>query len=125
MSSAGHPVDQCLSAESGNGLLAGMAYVGPVADVPSVLAQLGGDVEEIFADAGVDLSLCEHRHNQISALAVERLLLLCADRTMCPHFGLLVGQPANLASLDTRSGAGRVECHPVSGVPRGVPCQSF
>jgi hypothetical protein len=68
-----------------------MAYVGPVADVPSVLAQLGGDVEEIFADAGVDLSLCEHRHNQISALAVERLLLLCADRTMCPHFGLLTG----------------------------------
>jgi AraC-like DNA-binding protein len=76
-----------------------MAYMGPLADVPSVLAQLGGDVEEIFADVGVDLSLCEHRHNQISALAVERLLLLCADRTMCPHFGLLVGQQANLASL--------------------------
>jgi AraC-like DNA-binding protein len=80
-------------------LAGGMAYVGLIAGVPLLLAQLGGDAEEIFADAGVDLSLCEHRHNQISALAVERLLLLCAERTMCPHFGLLVGQLANLASL--------------------------
>jgi hypothetical protein len=76
-----------------------MAYVGPLAGVPSVLAELGGDAEEIFADADVDLSLCEHQHNQISALAVERLLLLCAERTSCPHFGLLVGQQANLTSL--------------------------
>ena len=72
---------------------------GPLAGVPSVLAELGGDAEEIFADADVDLSLCEHQHNQISALAVERLLLLCAERTSCQHFGLLVGQQANLASL--------------------------
>src|SRR5918993_746299 len=62
-------------------LTAGMAYMGPI------------------ADAGVDLSLCEHRHNQISVLAVERLLLLSADRTICPHFGLLVGQLADMASL--------------------------
>jgi AraC-like DNA-binding protein len=39
------------------------------------------------------------QHNQISALAVERLLLLCAERTSCSHFGLLVGQQANLPSL--------------------------
>jgi AraC-like DNA-binding protein len=76
-----------------------MVYVGPIAGVPSVLAELGGDAEEIFADADVDLSLCEQQHNQISALAVERLLLLCAERTSCPHFGLLVGRQANLTSL--------------------------
>jgi len=45
-----------------------MVYVGPLAGVPSVLAELGGDAEEIFADADVDLMLCEHQHNQISAL---------------------------------------------------------
>ena len=99
MSTAGHSVHQCLAADSENALPAGMAYMGPIADVPSVLAQLGADVEEVFAEAAVDLSLCEHRNNQISALAVERLLLLCADRTMCPHFGLLVGQRANVVSL--------------------------
>jgi hypothetical protein len=105
MSTARQSLDQWLAADHENGpaggmaLAGGMAYVGLIAGVPLLLAQLGGDAEEIFADAGVDLSLCEHRHNQISALAVERLLLLCAERTMCPHFGLLVGQLANLASL--------------------------
>src|SRR3954469_12240268 len=99
MSTAGHSIDQCLSADSETGLPAGMAYVGPIADVPSVLAELSADAEEIFADADVDLSLCEHRHNQISVLAVERLLLRCAERTLCSHFGLLVGQKTSLASL--------------------------
>ena len=68
MSTAGHSVHQCLAADSENALPAGMAYMGPIADVPSVLAQLGADVEEVFAEAAVDLSLCEHRNNQISAL---------------------------------------------------------
>ena len=99
MSTARHSVDQRLATGSEAGLPPGMVYVGPLAGVPSVLAELGGDAEEIFADADVDLSLCEHQHNQISALAVERLLLLCAERTSCPHFGLLVGQEANLTSL--------------------------
>src|SRR5215207_708871 len=99
MSTAGPSGDQCLATDPENGLQAGMACMVPIADVPSVLARLGGDAEEIFADADVDLSLCEHQHNQISALAVERLLLLCAERTSCPHFGLLVGQEANLTSL--------------------------
>src|SRR5215216_1147528 len=99
MSTAGPSGDQCLATDPENGLQAGMACMVPIADVPSVLARLGGDAEEIFADADVDLSLCEHQHNQISALAVERLLLLCAERTSCHHFGLLIGRQAILTSL--------------------------
>jgi AraC-like DNA-binding protein len=76
-----------------------MAYLGPVAGVPAILTSLGAKPTEIIEAADLDPRLFDRPENQVSALAVERLLLLCAERTNCAHFGVLVGQRAKLASL--------------------------
>jgi AraC-like DNA-binding protein len=81
------------------GLRSGMAYVGPAAEIPALLATFGADAEEVIAAADLDPRLFDSPDDQISMRALERLLLLCAERTNCPHFGLLVGQRTTLASL--------------------------
>jgi AraC-like DNA-binding protein len=70
-----------------------------VAGVPAVLASLGADPAEVFAEAGIDPRLFDARENLISLAAVGHLVALCVAKTRCEHFGLLVGQHGGLHSL--------------------------
>jgi AraC-like DNA-binding protein len=67
--------------------------------VPSVLASLGLNPAEVLDEVGLQLALFDSPANRISYLARGRLLAHCAQRTACPHFGLLVGQQADLRSF--------------------------
>jgi AraC-like DNA-binding protein len=66
---------------------------------PAVLRQLGADPAAVFAEAGIDLALFEDPENLLPLAAVGRLAALCAERTGCPHFGLLVGAQGQLGTF--------------------------
>jgi AraC-like DNA-binding protein len=74
--------------------------VGPVSAIPALLREYADEPpEQILAEVGLDLGLFEDPDNSISFVDVGRLFDLCVKRTRLPHFGLLVGQQANPASL--------------------------
>jgi len=77
----------------------GQVRIGGALAIPAVLESLGADPAEVLAEAGVDLALFENPNNLIAFAARSRLVALCAARTGCPHFGLLVGQRHGLYSL--------------------------
>ncbi len=76
-----------------------MLRIGATMGVPEVLRNLGADPSRVLAEIGVDPDLFDNPDNQISYLARGRLMAHCAERTACPHFGLLVGQRAGLSSF--------------------------
>ncbi|MFO1392182.1 MAG: AraC family transcriptional regulator [Steroidobacteraceae bacterium] len=76
-----------------------MLRIGATVAVPTVLRKLGANPARTLAEAGFDLALFDNPDNQISYRARGRLLQHCALATGCPHFGLLVGQQADLGSL--------------------------
>ena len=78
---------------------AGQVRIGPVAAIASILRELDQDLESICADCGLDPEVVKHADNIVSFNALGRLVALCAKRTGVPHFGLLIGQRAALASL--------------------------
>jgi AraC-like DNA-binding protein len=67
--------------------------------IPEVLASLGLDPAEVLAELGVERTVFENPDNVVSLLTLGRMLQYCTARARCPHFGLLVGQRANLQSL--------------------------
>ena len=67
--------------------------------IPELLRTMGVAPEALLAEAGLDLKLFQDGDSTISYAARGRLLGLCAARTRCGHFGLLVGQRAGLSSL--------------------------
>ena len=74
--------------------------VGPVSAIPALLEQYANEpVEQILAEAGVDLELFENPENSISFDSVGRLLDLSAKKTGISHFGLLVAQNAETRTL--------------------------
>jgi len=73
--------------------------IGATIGLPEVLRSLGADPDEVLPEVGIDLELFDNPNNLISFQARGRLMAHCADRTNCPHFGLLVGQQAGLNSL--------------------------
>ena len=76
-----------------------MLRIGTTMGVPEVLRDLGADPVQILAEVGIDQNLFDNPNNQISFMARGRMIEHCARRTACPHFGLLVGQKAGLASF--------------------------
>lgn len=77
----------------------GVLRVGTLTGLPDVLRELGADPAQVTAAADVDVALFGDPENTISFVALGRLLGLCAERTRCPHFGLLVGQRGGPTSL--------------------------
>ncbi len=77
----------------------GQQRVGPLAEVPQVLRDLGNDPTKVMADAGIDAGILRNPDNMLSFTEVGRLLSACVTATACPHFGLLVGQRSATASL--------------------------
>jgi AraC-like DNA-binding protein len=73
--------------------------MGTVMAIPSLLQSLGVDPVEVLTEAGVDLTLFSDPEHRVSLAAHNRIVQHCADRTRCPHFGLLVGQQDGLQSL--------------------------
>nr|WP_085856480.1 AraC family transcriptional regulator [Methylorubrum zatmanii] len=70
--------------------------VGPA--VYATLVELGADPEGLIAELGLDPGLFDGG-KLVPYAALGRLITLGAERTNCPHLGLLVGQRATLASL--------------------------
>ncbi len=67
--------------------------------IPAVLRSLGADPAALLAEAGLDPHLFDEPDNLMSLAARGRLFAHCVSRTGCRHFGLLVGQAADLHSL--------------------------
>ncbi len=60
---------------------------------------MGFDPEAVLAEVGCDLKLFANAENRISLAAHNRVVMHCATRTGCAHFGLLVGQQDGLHSF--------------------------
>jgi AraC-like DNA-binding protein len=73
--------------------------VGPLAEIPRLLRDLGADPAAVTASAGIDLEVLGAQENRIPYVAVGRLLYQCAIKTGCPHFALLLGQLTRLSHL--------------------------
>ena len=76
-----------------------MLRIGATIGVPQVLRSLGADPAVVLAEAGIDIELFDNPNNLISYPARGQMMAHCANRTGCPHFGLLVGQQAGLSSF--------------------------
>jgi AraC-like DNA-binding protein len=67
--------------------------------LPAVIRRLGGDPDSIFEAAGLDPRALADPTNRIPYQPLLRVLNDAADRTGCPHFGLLAGGTWQLASM--------------------------
>lgn len=77
----------------------GTVRVGTVTVIPELLRRLGVDPSDVLAAAKLDPAVFDDPDNTISYSARNRLVELCADRTGCHHFGLLIGQHTGLSAL--------------------------
>lgn len=77
----------------------GSIRVGPLIGVPPLLLEFGLDPLAVLEAVGLGATLLDDPENMISYSAMGRLLKACAERTHCPHFGLLVGQRTGLDCL--------------------------
>src|SRR4051794_15639664 len=77
----------------------GFIHLSVAKELRGLLQDLGADPEAIIAEAGLDPHLFGNPRNLISVFVLGNFLHLCAERTNCPHIGLLVGQRATLNSL--------------------------
>jgi AraC-like DNA-binding protein len=73
--------------------------VGGALAIVAALRDFGLDPDEVLIGAGIQPGLLADPDNLITYRARGRLMALCAARTACPHFGLLVGQRMNLQAL--------------------------
>lgn len=77
----------------------GSVRVGPLIGVPPLLLEFGLDPLKMLKTVGLGTTLLDDPENMISYSAMGRLVRACAERTRCPHFGLLIGQRAGLDCL--------------------------
>ncbi|MGB0133737.1 AraC family transcriptional regulator [Dokdonella sp.] len=61
-----------------------------------LLEQFGVSLDSLLSESGLPIGLFEHPDNLIPFREGTRLMGLCADRTGCPHFGLLMGEATPL-----------------------------
>jgi AraC-like DNA-binding protein len=61
-----------------------------------LLEQFGVSLDSLLTESGLPIGLFEHPDNLIPFREGTRLMGLCADRTGCPHFGLLMGDATPL-----------------------------
>jgi AraC-like DNA-binding protein len=67
--------------------------------LPALLREMGQDPAEIVGSVGLDLDLFDDPDNTISFVTMSQLLALCAERTRCEHFGLLLGERSRATDL--------------------------
>ena len=73
--------------------------VGLLAEIPSLLRELGTDPTEVLTSAGLDVDALDTLEDQIPYVAAGRLLHECVMKTRCQHFALLLGQRMRLSHL--------------------------
>jgi AraC-like DNA-binding protein len=64
----------------------------PLLGLPGLLDEIGVDFARVIAEAGLDAALFEDPENTVAFVDAGRLLAICAERTACPHIGLVVGE---------------------------------
>src|SRR5271166_766063 len=77
----------------------GQQRIGPFAEAPVLLRELGVDPADVAADVGLDLGVFRDPENAMPFTAAGKLLQVGAMRTGCAHFGLLLGQRSDTRSL--------------------------
>jgi len=77
----------------------GAARVEPIFCLPDIVRECGGNADEIFANAGVPISILESADNCVSYFEFGRLLAAASAATHCAHVGLLVGARGGLSRL--------------------------
>jgi AraC-like DNA-binding protein len=77
----------------------GMMRVAPLQGLPRVLSRFGLTPSALFEEAGLPRDSLNDPEGTIKVEAAGSLLALCAKRTGCPHFGLLLGQDVKPAAL--------------------------
>lgn len=73
--------------------------IGPLAEIPSVLRDLGCEPAAILNDAGFELAYFDDPDVPIPYVAGSKLIARCVAATGCEHFGLLVGMRGGPSSL--------------------------
>jgi AraC-like DNA-binding protein len=77
----------------------GIVRLAAMLPVPELLRERGVDPSELLAGIGIDVALFDDGDNQMSFHTGGLLLQRCAEAARCPHFGLLVGQLADVETL--------------------------
>lgn len=78
----------------------GELRTGPVHCLPQVISQLGGNPEQVFRAAGLDLDqFITGGEHCLDYLDVARLFSTAVQHTRCDHLGLLVGRRFTLENL--------------------------
>ena len=77
----------------------GTVRLGTTISVPEVLLELGADPDAVLAEVGLSRKLFDDPDTRISFRERAHLIRVCTERTRCSHFGLLIGQRAELSSM--------------------------
>lgn len=88
-----------MRAETNGDAVGGIVRIGPFASVPELVRSMGTDPGPLLESIGLDLHTFEDPDHTFPFVTGGRLLELSAQRTGCPHFGLLMGQRAGIPSL--------------------------
>lgn len=83
----------------GGVLEGGTQRVGAFTRLPALIRQLGGNPDELFAEAGLAPDALDSADRAAPYAALTALLANVAARTSCPHAGLLAGRMWQLADL--------------------------
>jgi AraC-like DNA-binding protein len=78
---------------------AGHVRVGPLRHLPELLQGFGIPLGPLLDGLGLPADLLQDPENTIAVASGAELLALCAERSRCSHFGLLLGQRASLVPL--------------------------
>ncbi len=81
--------------------------VGLLALIPATLADLGVPAGEVLASCGISADLLDDIEGVLPYAKAGELFDACAAATHCPHFGLLVGQKADLGHFGPLGEAAR------------------
>ena len=77
----------------------GQQRIGPFAETPVLLRELGVDPADVAARVGLEPGVFRNPENAIPFTAAGKLLQVGEVRTGCAHFGLLLGQRSDTRSL--------------------------
>ena len=77
----------------------GIVRVAALLGISSLLRKRGIDPAEVLTSVGLDPGTLDDANNTIAYRTAGQLLQRCCEVTGCVHFGLLVGQLANISAL--------------------------
>ena len=93
------PARQTLRRGSVSGGLGTTSRLGPAAQIPQVIRELGFSPSAVLADTGFDEAFFADPDMPIPYVTGSRLLVHCAAATGCEHFALLLGEKAGPGTL--------------------------